>query len=314
MKRKIGKKARASRVASRKLCAIHKDAAGRTHLALHHGPGGQEFVALRAPIFEEAWQNEIASVAANTAHANFAAEPSVARAVELARSVMASTSRIADALLSKAPAGSVACKAGCDHCCYQAVGVTAPEALAIFAHLTTTLSASEFERMAARVEQAHQRTLGSSPADRFSPEHPCIFLESGRCSIYEVRPLSCRGMNSLDAAECRTRLHDVAARSAFVATGVGSSCYMEPIRAFHAVSAGLQLALAELHGLDMRPLDLTRAMRLLFTRGATVGGEWVRGEASFEPACGADVTDADGVGSIVGFSDGTLGPSHHRLG
>jgi hypothetical protein len=42
----------------------------------------------------------------------------------------------------------VACRAGCDHCCYQAVGVTAPEALAIVAHLRSALSAAELATFA----------------------------------------------------------------------------------------------------------------------------------------------------------------------
>ena len=60
---------------------------------------------------------------------------------------------------------------------------------------------------------------GCRRAERFSPDHPCAFLDvaGGRCTIYEVRPLACRGMNSLDAGECEKRLRDPAARAAFLA-------------------------------------------------------------------------------------------------
>ena len=164
-----------------------------------------------------------------------------------------------------ARAGAVACRAGCDHCCYQSVGVTPPEALAIFDHLSRTLSDAELARVAAQVAAQHAHTRGLSTSARFSPGHPCPFLDVavGRCTIYEVRPLSCRGMNSLDAAECEKRLRNRSARAAFLAEGVGGHSFMEPIRAFHAVSAGIQLGASELHGLDMRPLDLIAALDLL---------------------------------------------------
>ncbi len=43
-------------------------------------------------------------------------------------------------------------------------------------------------------------------------------------------------------------------------------CYREPIRAFHAVTAGVQLALDQLHGLEAQPLELTAAMRIIARR------------------------------------------------
>ena len=301
MKRKIGKKARAVRENERP--GVHTDAEGRVHLALQRDPAsGHAFVSLTGPLFEEQWQNDVAAGAANTAYASLREGPSVARTVELAQSVMAATSRLAEGLLARAPAGAVACKAGCDHCCYQSVGVTPPEALAIHAYLKKALSKSELARVAARVAQAFEKTRGLSSAERFSPEHACVFLESSRCSIYEVRPLSCRGMNSLDAGECARRLRDPDVRAEFLANGAGAHSFMEPIRAFHAISAGLQLGLAELYELDMRPLDLIAAMHLLFTGGETVPRAWIAGRPAFEAARGGDSTHDLGIREISGLA------------
>jgi Fe-S-cluster containining protein len=300
MKRKRDKKTRAAARSERDRPGVRTDAEGRVHLALHRDSSGAAYVTLDDPIFEDDWQNQLAAGAANTAYASQAGRPSVARAVELAKSVMATTSRLADGLLAQAPAGSVACKVGCDHCCYQAVGVTPPEALAIFDYLKRSLSSADRERVAARVARAREETRGLSTAQRFSPNHPCVFLESGRCSIYEVRPLSCRGMNSLDAGECAKRLHEPEARAEFLANGAGSHSYREPIRAFHAVSAGVQLGLAELYRLDMRALDLIAAMHLLFTGGESIPREWIAGRAAFEPALGGDATGELGVDQTSG--------------
>jgi Fe-S-cluster containining protein len=266
-----------------------RDTQGRLHLVVHRDPvSGSEAVALRAPLFREAWQDELSVGTANTARAVLRASPSVQGTVELARNAMAATSRLAEALLSRAPAGAVACKAGCDHCCHQPVGLTPPEALAIFAHLRQTLTSAELAAVALRLAQREREARGLSSLERFSPDQPCPFLERGQCSIYEVRPLACRGMNSLDAEECKTRLREPDARAAFLERGSGGRSFMEPIRAFHAISAGLQLSLSELYGLDMRPLELTRALDLLLNGPESSAADWLNKKLAFESARGGD--------------------------
>jgi hypothetical protein len=282
-----------------------RDAQGRVrvHLAVVRDPAsGGARVSLDRPVFAEAWQNDLTAAAANTAYAVLgdAPAPTLERTVELARNAMASTSRLAEGLLARAPAGGVACKAGCDHCCYQSVGVTPPEALAIVAHLRTTLSSAELAQVAAHIAERHDETRGLSAAERFSPDHPCPFLRSGQCSIYEARPLSCRGMNSLDAGECARRLREPEARATFLADGRGGHSFMEPIRAFHAISAGLQLGLSELFRLDMRPLELTAAIHLLLGGPETTAGDWLRGEPSLEPARLADGGNDPGLRELSG--------------
>jgi len=282
---------------------VARDPGGRVHLTVHRDPvSGTETVTLATPLFAEAWQDEIAAAAAGTAHGLLAGAPTLAGAVALARNAMDGASRLIEGLLAQAPAGAVACRAGCDHCCYQSVGVTAPEALAIFDHLSRTLADDELERVAAHVAAQRARTRGLSTTERFSPDHPCAFLDAstGRCTIYEVRPLSCRGMNSLDAAECERRLRDAAARAAFLAEGVGGHSFMEPIRAFHAVSAGIQLGASELHGLDMRPLDLIGALDLLLNGPSSIPDGWIAGGSPFESARGNDATDAPGLRVLSG--------------
>lgn len=268
-----------------------RDEAGRVHLVLQRDPAsGAEHVALKAPLYDQAWQNELVASAANTVLGVLRREPTLDRVLELTRGAMASTERLIAALLARAPAGAVACKAGCDHCCYQVVGVTAAEALTIYAHLRATRSAAELERLKAHVAALDERARGLSSAERFSPEHPCAFLEGGSCTIYEVRPLSCRGMNSLDAGECESRLREPAGRAEFLAQGHGGHCFLEPIQAFRAVSAGLQLGLSELYHLDVRPLDLLAVMRLLLESDAAAPGDdalgnaWTHGQQPFGPA------------------------------
>jgi Fe-S-cluster containining protein len=270
-----------------------RDRRGRVHLRLQVDPvTGAEAVTLETAVFKESWQNELLVGAVNTARGILRERATVEGTAALARNVMAATSRLNDGLLARVPPGTVACKSGCDHCCYQSVGVTPPEALAIWRHLTATLSAAELAALAARIAEVHEQTRRMTSGERFSPEHPCPFLAEGCCSIYEVRPLACRGMNALDAGECATRLRDPDARAAFLAGGPGGRSFMEPIRAAHAVSAGLQIGLSELYQLDMRPLELSAAMHALFSGPESADG-WVDGGRTFESAVRAEwATDA----------------------
>lgn len=273
-----------------------RDRQGRLHLELLRDPNsGAEYVALKTPVFGEDWQNQIVTGAANTAHGILAGEATLAGTLELAENAMSATSRLADGLLAQAPAGSVACKAGCDHCCYQVVGVTPPEALAILEHLERTRSEAELAELRSHVADLDAKGRGKTSAERFSPEFPCAFLDvpSGRCTIYEVRPLSCRGMNSLDAGECSTRLREPSARARFLESGLGSHSYLEPIRAFHAISAGLQLALSELYGLDMHPLELTAVLKALLGAAEPARTAWLAGQPAFSATYSSGELDAD---------------------
>jgi hypothetical protein len=257
---------------------------GRVHLTIQRDPeSGREVVGLKAPLFDEPWQDEVTTSTVATALAVLGATPSLARVLELAQTAADSASRLVNGLLARAPAGSVACKAGCDHCCHVVVGVIAPEAFLIFDHIERVLSSSALSGLRARIAEFYERTRGLSSAERFSPAYPCVFLEAGCCSIYEVRPLACRGMNSLSARECATRLLDPVVRRLFATAG-GGHLYVEPIRAFRAISAGLQLGLAELYGLDMRPLELSSAMHVLFERTATTVDAWLAGGQPFDAA------------------------------
>lgn len=264
---------------------LFRDDAGRVHLALRRDPAtGRDSVTVKKPLYEEKWLNETVSAAASTTLGALGSDPTPERASEAARRLMALTSELVSRLLALAPEGAVACKAGCGHCCHQIVGISVPEALAIFAHLQRSRSAAELEELKSRVEALHERARGLPAAERFTPELPCAFLQDGSCSIYELRPFACRGANSLDASDCERRLRDPGARAEFLEKGHGGRAYAEPVRAFRAVSTGLQLALSELYRLDPRGLDLLAAMHVLFESGASLGDAWVAGEQPFGQA------------------------------
>lgn len=290
--------------------AVRRDADGRAHLVVQRDAAGRVArLGLTQPLFEQTWQNELAVAAASTAHAALAAGTSLDAAAGLAESAMAATSKIANGLL--AGETKLACRAGCAHCCYQAVGVSAPEVFAIYRYLKRTRTPEALSATLDRVRAADARTRGLRASERLSPELPCPFLDGARCTIYEVRPLACRGKNSLDAGACDTTLHDATARAELLAGQRGVPCFVEPIRVFHAIAAGVQLTLAELHGLHAEPLELTAAVRVLADDADAVIAAWLCGEDPFVSARGADTSDDESIRRLSGRSSpggGTRGP------
>jgi len=72
-----------------------------------------------------------------------------------------------------------ACRNGCNHCCKQAVSVTVLEAREI-----ARFTGREYvqPKPSLSLEQTQEKYMGV----------PCTFLVDGKCSVYPVRPISCR--------------------------------------------------------------------------------------------------------------------------
>lgn len=71
-----------------------------------------------------------------------------------------------------------ACGSGCNYCCYQAVSVSELEVRAI-----SKLTGRKYTKPKnTSVHEDRKKYLGV----------PCTFLDKGRCSVYEERPLICR--------------------------------------------------------------------------------------------------------------------------
>jgi Fe-S-cluster containining protein len=115
-------------------------------------------------------------------------------------------------LLSEADKGKetihpIACKKGCSYCCGLVVKATEPELYVIFEHVLKTRSESEISLLMNRLHTQLQTKEGCSTRnERINVK--CTFLKNDSCSIYEVRPLSCRAWNSIDVQACITYLTD----------------------------------------------------------------------------------------------------------
>ena len=197
---------------------------------------------------------------AATIHALQASRESAA-VLRLAEQVHQGMSAALDALPSKA---RHACAPGCSFCCYLPVDVLAPEAFRIAAHLEQTRSPDALATLVYRLGAQGQHDFGV---------RPCVFLANGRCSIYEVRPMVCRGYNSLSKERCEAYHHDASVDLKGTKDRVAG-------RLAEAIEDGVTAGL-EAMGLDAQWYELPSAvLRALETTDGPA--RWARGETVFQ--------------------------------
>src|SRR5262249_32141002 len=151
----------------------------------------------------------------------------------------------------------VACKAGCAWCSSMQVLVTAPEVFCLAEWLRETQSEEELARVKERLSAQWEQVKGTPMLERLLAGVPCALLRDAdkTCSVYEARPLACRGHTSLDAAACEaaTKSKDVKVTSdaiqSHVYNGIGI-CLLVGMR-----DAGLRPATYELSGALLYCLD-----------------------------------------------------------
>ena len=184
-----------------------------------------------------------------------------AAVLRLVKGVHRGLSAAIDALPSKV---QHACAPGCFFCCYLPVDVLAPEAFRIAAHLKRTRSPGELAAVASRLGAHGQHDFGT---------RPCVFLDHGRCSIYEVRPMVCRGYNSLSKERCEAFYNDASVDLK------GTKDHQAGSLA-EAMEEGVIAGLNAL-GLDAQWYELPSAvLRALETPAGA--SRWARGEAVFD--------------------------------
>ena len=97
------------------------------------------------------------------------------------------------------------CKPGCHFCCYNLPAITPPEALLMGHYVEQTFSDQKKEELADSIDKILKHIDGLSPYEVIMMRHelPCIFLENGMCSVYQVRPVVCRTCTSTSAEHCK---------------------------------------------------------------------------------------------------------------
>jgi Fe-S-cluster containining protein len=99
------------------------------------------------------------------------------------------------------------CKSGCSACCHLYVAVPPGVATVIAEHIEKTFTPIEREKLRARLVEAAAAANAAENPTRLRLRCP-LLDEGDRCSVYDVRPLSCRAFTSTSVSRCRQIVSD----------------------------------------------------------------------------------------------------------
>lgn len=95
----------------------------------------------------------------------------------------------------------LACASGCAACCHLYVQIPPGIARLMADHIATRFSPAERDALYGRLEIAAAAVRNTAEPAKL--RHRCPLLgEDNRCTVYDVRPLSCRAFTSRSVARC----------------------------------------------------------------------------------------------------------------
>ena len=172
-----------------------------------------------------------------------------------------------------------ACASGCGWCCHQQLGVSVPEAVRLAAHLAA-LPADERAGFERRLIDTDRRTRGMTTSERARARVACAFLGAdGRCMVYAVRPLRCRGVYSIDREFCIACYDDIDAMRQRLAHGQLKAVFLDvPARIYDSALAGVIDVLVRHARKAAVALEIVAAIRALVD-DPSLGRRWLAGRA-----------------------------------
>ncbi len=109
---------------------------------------------------------------------------------------------------SGVPLPQIACKSGCNFCCYVRVKVSIPEVIAIAEAIRAGFTEDELQALLARIDSNLAAFSGLDATARLNKMVACPLLVDGKCSIYAHRPVRCRSQHSVDVTKCEDAFHN----------------------------------------------------------------------------------------------------------
>ena len=109
-----------------------------------------------------------------------------------------------DARIAAAPdVGTLDCRAGCTWCCHFSVDVRAVEVFGALEFVERNFTDEQKARVRAEIAVNSDVLRHLGEIERMTRNVKCPFLDGGRCSIYAVRPQTCRNYHATDVTGCR---------------------------------------------------------------------------------------------------------------
>jgi hypothetical protein len=164
---------------------------------------------------------------------------------------------------------TLACAAGCNHCCRSPVGVVAAEAVLIAHFVARTFSAPDRLALEQRMSERKAALQDGDPRRNYL----CPLNVAGKCSVYELRPFNCRMFHSFDEDACERR---------FSGDETQGSVPIDRLRRQYdnLIVASADVAFRSLK-LDTRMLDLMAALELALAAGDDRCERFAAGEDLF---------------------------------
>ncbi len=178
---------------------------------------------------------------------------------------IANLQRGVDRVLQSALAAGlkVDCGAGCSHCCSARVEALDPEVFRIAAELKKRPGA-DLAALTARLREHAARAQGATAQTHRTA---CPLLEQNLCTVYDLRPATCRKAHSLDVRQCATPGADIPQS-------------LDLLLKAEALSKGSADAYMQI-GLAAAGHELGQALLLALT-DPTAEVRWMKGEAVFD--------------------------------
>lgn len=95
------------------------------------------------------------------------------------------------------------CRAGCALCCWLRVDVYAPEVFLIADTLRREWAPAEIDALMKRLTAHAELVRGLTVYEHATRNVACPLSQDGRCTVYAVRPHTCRRHHSQDIAACQ---------------------------------------------------------------------------------------------------------------
>ena len=148
---------------------------------------------------------------------------------------------------------AVACKKGCSWCCHQKVYAVTHEFMYLRDHVLQHMDKTTVRNMELRAQK----------------QTPCLFLESGTCSIYKYRPMACRIYVSSSAIACEKALEESHSGDTF------PDLFEFPLRAGHMLNQGFVAYLKQTRFV-VTEVPLNEGYLSMKTLGQNMDG-WING-------------------------------------
>jgi hypothetical protein len=225
--------------------------------------------------------------AARASRDALSADPSGARVPDLVADAHRFVDQVVQDGLARSPANEhPVCCLGCTACCHLHVVALPSEVLAIARHVEREFSDEAREALRQRMTAHIEATHGLDAARRRKLRLACPLLVENRCSVYPVRPISCRGWNSLDRGLCDADLADPA-------RGTAAQLNLAQYVLAGRVAEGLAAASHAL-GLEHRRLDLVRGLQTALADLGVAERAWRSGSDVFGEAVNQEVFPGPG--------------------